>query len=363
MPWTPVADTTAEGVIVSNPIASLVAEVGRYDDEIAAYLMFDFLRSRPSLRGVEVLLTYERTAAGPAYPIVFHVPGGLVGAIDRLAEAQAAGFIPVFEWSYVAPPILFHYRKQSRVFEAAYNLPGRAKLETMTQNQIVSYTRRFLVFKSSTDPRIRRQLEPVPKPLSAEEATRLASDILLVADFYDLPLDFFLGIGAIENNYMNVTGDLQNSIWKRRAEKDDVVLRRWRGRVLVLNQSSGVWQITQETLRYAHRLYLKDQRDYSQLPEHLRPSKQLNLREINPITLTTYAGLLFRDLLDRFDGDVGLAVGAYNGGPGKPNPEYEAGVRVVAGYARRVLEQAAALNGRPAAETSYFAPLPPPRGR
>jgi hypothetical protein len=57
------------------------------------------------------------------------------------------------------------------------------------------------------------------------------------------------------------------------------------------------------------------------------------------------AGLLFRDLLDRFHGDVARAVGAYNGGPGNPNPLYEEGVRMVADYARRVMEHAAALNG------------------
>ena len=60
---------------------------------------------------------------------------------------------------------------------------------------------------------------------------------------------------------------------------------------------------------------------------------------------TAYAGLLLRDLLDRFNGDVALAVGAYNGGPGKPNARYEEGVRRVAGYARGVMERVAALNG------------------
>jgi soluble lytic murein transglycosylase-like protein len=61
--------------------------------------------------------------------------------------------------------------------------------------------------------------------------------------------------------------------------------------------------------------------------------------------LTTYAGLFFRELLDRFEGDTALAVGAYNGGPGRPNPRYEAGVRLAAGHARRMLEQAATMNG------------------
>jgi soluble lytic murein transglycosylase-like protein len=70
--------------------------------------------------------------------------------------------------------------------------------------------------------------------------------------------------------------------------------------------------------------------------------------------LTTYAGLLFRDLLDRFGGDSTLAVGAYNGGPGRPNLRYEAGVRMAAEHARRVLEQAAALNGEAAAGRQWL---------
>ena len=126
---------------------------------------------------------------------------------------------------------------------------------------------------------------------------------------------------------MNVRGDLNNSIWKRRPAPDDIVLERKRGRVRVLNDSAGVWQITRETLRYVHQLYQRDTRDYSKLPEHLRPPKQLQVQEVDPQVLTTYAGLLFRDLLDRFDGDVSLAVGAYNGGPGRPNMRSRTGLR------------------------------------
>ncbi len=181
--------------------------------------------------------------------------------------------------------------------------------------------------------------------LTSAGAQRLAGDIIAVANFYDLPLDFLLGIGAMENNYMNVRGDLTHSIWKRRPAKDDIVLERRRGRVRVLNDSAGVWQITRETLRSVHRLYLSDTRDYTKLPEHLRPPKRLDIKNVSPDVLTTYAGLLLRQLLDHFHGDVGLAIGAYNGGSNNPNKRYEEGVRGVALQARSILEHAAALNG------------------
>ena len=186
--------------------------------------------------------------------------------------------------------------------------------------------------------------------LDPQQATDLAADIIAVAKFYDLPLDVFLGIGAMENNYLSIRGDLTHSIWKRKPAKDDIILKRRRRRVLVSNYSVGVWQITRETLRYAHALYLKDKdkRDYSQLPERLLPPPRLELDVTNPHVLTTYAGLLLRDLLDRFNGDVEKAVGAYNGGPRNPNPEYAAGVQIVASYARNVLERVAAVNEREA---------------
>jgi hypothetical protein len=116
----------------------------------------------------------------------------------------------------------------------------------------------------------------------------------------------------------------------------------------VLNDSAGVWQITRETLRYVHR------RDYSKLPEHLRPPLELKVNDVHPDVLTTYAGLLLRDLLDRFKGDVTLAVGAYNGGPGNPNMKYEGGVRSAATHARNILERAAALNGESVARIPWL---------
>ncbi|HEY8716012.1 MAG TPA: hypothetical protein VIM00_11590, partial [Candidatus Acidoferrum sp.] len=60
-------------------------------------------------------------------------------------------------------------------------------------------------------------------------------------------------------------------------------------------------------------------------------------------TLTTFAGLLIRNLLDYFDGDIMKAVGAYNGGPGKPNAGYAKSVRNVARYARQVIMHGAAM--------------------
>lgn len=350
-PLIPVCEQAGGRSVVTMPNWFLAAHIGRFDDELYAYLMFTYLRGNPTFRDSEVLLTYRKSSGVIVYDIQARLPNDLLSSLDLLAHATASGLISGYDWRFVHPDTYRTLQYQTQVFDTAYNLPIQRKLENLTPPELKDYIRRFVTFKSATDRRVQGSLDPAPKPLTPPEASQLAADIVAVSDFYSLPLDFFLGIGAMENNYMNVKGDLNHAVWKRRAVRGDVVLKRRKGRVLVLNQASGVWQITRETLRYAHELYRKDTRDYSQLPLALRPPKELNPDDLDPQVLTTYAGLLFRDLLDRFHGDVASAVGAYNGGPGHPNPRYEEGVRMVADYARRVMEHAAVLNGRPAADT------------
>jgi hypothetical protein len=73
---------------------------------------------------------------------------------------------------------------------------------------------------------------------------------------------------------------------------------------------------------------------------------------MNPEVLTTYAGLLLRDLLDKFHGDIFQAAGAYNGTVEHPNLQYAAGVEMVAEYARRVISCAAEVDRLNVSRTS-----------
>src|SRR5216684_412112 len=264
------------------------AKVATFHDQLEAFLHFEYLRGREARGGGDtsrILLTAADTAAGPSYQIFIVCDNDLLPALAR-----------------------------------------------------------FLVFKSQTDNRVLERSDAAPRPLTREQASQLAADILDVARFYDLPLDYFLGVGAMENDYMDVDGDLDHAVWKKRAQRDDIVLRRTRKRVMVSDYALGTWQITRETLRAAHQLYLKDKRDYALLPARLRPPRVLDLNSVDDAVLTTYASLLLRDLLDHFGGDVDKATGAYNGGVKTPNPAYASGVKTVAEYARRVLEHATALD-------------------
>lgn len=335
-------------VSVPYPGRMFVADVATYADEVFAYLIFDQTRHTTRLSPAKLALKYTLSNGKPQYTLVARLSSDYVAAIAELAELRRERLIRDFEWSAIPAREAAALDEQTRFFVAAYNLPVRNGFDVLPKKQLHSGVQRFIRFKSTIDPRVRKGHLPLPSVLNDRQANRLAADILTLADFYSLPVDMFLGIGAIENNFMNVRGDLEHSVWKRRPAKDDIILERRRGRVRVLNDSAGVWQITRETLRYAHRLYLKDERDYSVLPEHLQPPEKLVMNELDPQVLSTYAGLLLRDLLDRFDGDVALAVGAYNGGAGNPNMKYEQWVRTASQHARKVVERATALNGRPA---------------
>jgi hypothetical protein len=334
------------------PAPAILGDVGSFDNELSAYLWFDYVRTRPAIEQQRVLLTASERLNTPVYRIYLIVPNDAVEAIPYLAQLKAKGFILTRgdDLVFSNRSAVEYARTQTALFLAAYNEPVQQNLETLSAKQLVPSVARFLIFKSRTDPRIRDGHEI--SSLSRQQATEMAADIIAVSKFYDLPLDVFLGIGAMENNYLNIRGDLKHSVWKRRAAQDDIILKRRRHRVLVSDYSIGVWQITRETLRYAHNLFRKDKRDYSQLPERLRPPESLKLDLTDSHVLTTYAGLLLRDLLDRFSGDVEKAVGAYNGGFRNPNLQYAAGVQQVAEYARNILERVTAINGSVIARTT-----------
>src|SRR5215472_7079742 len=317
-----------------------VAQVASYNDELQAFLQFQFLCSRTGSDGVRLLLTAMPESAGLMYRIFLVGQDDLLTDIPRLGQLEGRRLIARSEMTVWSDNELAVFEKQSHLFEVADEVPVEQTLENLDLSELQDTLADFLMFKSETDIRVLEDLDPKPQPLTHGQAEASAADILAVARFYDLPLDYFLGVGAMENDYMDVNGDLKHAVWKKRVQRGDIVLRRTRKRVMVSDYAIGTWQITRETLRTAHVLYLRDKRDYSKLPARLRPSRDLNLSSVNDAVLTTYAGLILRDLLDHFGGDVDKAIGAYNGGVKTPNPAYASGVKTVADYARRILEHA-----------------------
>jgi hypothetical protein len=322
----------------SNEVAC--AEIASFDDQLEAFLRYEYLRGRDPDEASKIFLIAGHNGKRANYKIYMLVENDQLTAVPRLNRMESHGLVTHYELVAWTRQDLSFAQQQSRMFENTYNVATEQKLEALPSFQLLPALSDFLVFKSQTDWRVVGQSTRAPQPLTHHQALRLASDILDVAHFYNLPLDYFLGVGAMENNYMDVNGDLTHVVWKKRAERGDIVLERGRKRVLVSDYSIGAWQISRETLRASHQLYLKDKRNYDALPPRLRPSHDLDVNSVNSEVLTTYAGLVLRDLLDRFGGDVDQAIGAYNGGIRNPNPAYAAGVKNVALYARRVLEHA-----------------------
>ena len=339
------------------------AEVASFNDQLEAFLRFEDFRGREARAGHDtsrMLLTAVNTKKGPHYKIFVVTDNNLLTAVPLLGDLEGRNLIGHYEFETWSPKELSYYQQESHMFDVAYDMPTEQKLEAISSSRLLPALAQFLIFKSQTDNRVMDGSDSAPRPLTREQAAQLATDILDVAHFYDLPLDYFLGVGAMENDYMDVNGDLTHAVWKKRAQRGDVVLRRTRKRVMVSDYAIGTWQITRETLRAAHALYLRDKRDYSKLPARLRPPRELDLNSPVDAVLTTYAGLLLRELLDHFGGDVDKAIGAYNGGVRSPNPAYVSGVKTIADYARRILEHASTLDEpavpKPAAAAAPSAP-------
>ena len=346
-PRMPVTAVKGKRLVVPFSPEVPAAEIATFSDQLEAFLRFEYLRGREAREGHDtshMYLTAVNTKKGPQYKIFLVTENDLLAALPQVASFKSRNLITHYEFQTWSQKEFNYYQQQSHMFDVAYDVPTEQKLEAINSFKLLPALAQFLIFKSQTDNRVVDNSDSAARPLTREQATQLATDILDVAHFYDLPLDYFMGVGAMENDYMDVDGDLTHAVWKKRADRGDIVLRRTRKRVMVSDYAMGTWQITRETLRAAHQLYLHDKRDYRQLPARLRPSRELDVNNVSDAVLTTYAGLLLRDLLDHFGGDVEKAIGAYNGGVRTPNPAYASSVKNVADYARRILEHATAQN-------------------
>ena len=367
-PRMPVTAVKDKRLIVPFSIGVPAAEIATFNDQMEAFLRFEYLRGREAREGHDtshMYLTATNTKKGPQYKIFVVTDNDLLAAEPQVASLEGRNLITHYEFQTWSQKEYNYYQQQSHMFDVAYDVPTEQKLESLTSSKMLPALAQFLIFKSQTDNRVVDSSDPAARPLTREQAIQLATDILDVAHFYDLPLDYFMGVGAMENDYMDVNGDLTHVVWKKRAERGDIVLQRTRKRVKVSDYAMGTWQITRQTLRAAHQLYLHDKRDYSQLPARLRPSRELDLNNVSDAVLTTYAGLLLRDLLDHFGGDVEKAIGAYNGGIRTPNPAYASSVKNIADYARRILEHASAqdepnANAKSSDKSQSTAPCAPP---
>jgi hypothetical protein len=339
-----VISTDAEHTSISWPGRVFVAKIGEFDNVLPAYLMFDYIRSHGPLQGRQVLLISGGVSSQPPYSIWVHLPDDVLTGVEESAVLKQNPLLSVGEESWITADQYARYLFETNSFVQAYNSPDFPPLSEIRPEALRRYVEQFICFKASVDPRTwPGNPFPLSRP-SPERAEDLSADIVELASFYEIPVDVLLGIGAMENNFLNAPGDLNNAIWKNDVERDDIVLRRRGRKAWVLNSSIGTWQITRQSLRHAHELFLCDTRDYSKLPLEFRPTQELDMNFLSSRLLTTYAALLLRELLDYFDGNAFLATAAYNGTKLHPNLNYASGVENVASYARRVIGNTSKLN-------------------
>ncbi len=74
------------GVRVFVPDRALIGELARFDDGLFAFLMFDYLRGRPSLADQTIMLTSKEQPSGtPVYRILVRLPDDLMRGVTFLA--------------------------------------------------------------------------------------------------------------------------------------------------------------------------------------------------------------------------------------------------------------------------------------
>ena len=111
-------------MIVPLPTEVLLGEVGSFDNELSAYLWFDYLRSRPGVDPFQVLLMVREEADKiPLYRIQVVLPNDALTAVPFLADLEAKGFIQHFDLAFSSSGPVEYSRKQTEVFVAAYKRP------------------------------------------------------------------------------------------------------------------------------------------------------------------------------------------------------------------------------------------------
>ena len=220
---------------ISWPGRVFVAKVGDFDDVLPAYLMFDYIRSHGPLQGRQVLLTSAGLSSHARYSIWVQLPDDVLTGVEESAVLKQNPLLSVGEESWITADQYARDLFETNSFVQAYNSPDFPTLTEIPPEALRRYVQQFICFKASVDPRTwPGNSFPLSRP-SPERAEDLAADIVELASFYGIPVDVLLGIGAMENNFLNAPGDLNNAIWKNDVERDDIVLRRRGRKAWVLN--------------------------------------------------------------------------------------------------------------------------------
>ena len=141
-----------------------VTPLARFHDELFAYLMLQHYRSAPPVAEGTVLMRYVGELDPPGYELLLAFSDDFVEATGAAAQLSARQGAPA---ALIALPAALgvNYLDQTRFFDSAYNLPVQRKMEELSDAELCALARRFVRFKSATDPRVRSGMEPAPRQL------------------------------------------------------------------------------------------------------------------------------------------------------------------------------------------------------
>src|SRR5712692_4017429 len=141
------------------------AEVATFDDQLEAFLRFEYVRGREGDRGSEILLAASHVNGKPIYRIFVLVEHDLLTAIPRLMDMEGRGLIARYELHAWTKKEADYYTQQTNMFETAYDVPTTQKLESLPSFQLFPALADFLIFKSQTDNRVLGGGESAARPL------------------------------------------------------------------------------------------------------------------------------------------------------------------------------------------------------
>ena len=153
-------------MIVPFPTETLLAEVGRFDDELSAYLWFDYLRTRPGVEGSQILLTVSEKEGAPLYRIEVSRSEQCSGWIHFSRNSDRRLLLRASSLGFTTKQVTERKRETANLFVAACERPVEKEFKLLPRKQLLRPMVHFLVFKSRTDPRVRGRDESRPASLS-----------------------------------------------------------------------------------------------------------------------------------------------------------------------------------------------------
>src|SRR5215471_7154313 len=172
-PRMPVTALKGKQLVVPFSLEVPAAEIATFNDQLEAFLRFEYLRGREAREGHDVsrmLLTAVNTKKGPRYKIFIVTDNDLLIAEPQLASLVGRNLIAHYELQTWLQKDYSYYQQQSHMFDVAYDVPTEQKLETINTSKLLPALAQFLIFESQTDNRVVDKTETAPRPLTREQA-------------------------------------------------------------------------------------------------------------------------------------------------------------------------------------------------